>query len=413
MRIADRPFEPPEAGELPRAFDRLLDELHAASAWLQQHTFYGDPENRASAYAFLTSMLVTRLEEDVLYDADFPTFRIVDPRIREGGDNPDQRYLITRLNGGQAYRVWGRMRGETRLDFQIYAGDPYVFGSTGRSAAFLPYEELNFAADGSFEVIASPVRLPGASNWIENPSDGTRLLVRQVYGDWSGVQSEEQTGEVHIDRLGSEGALKPVLSEPEMVTRLARATANLTTHVRVWPEMLRQFYVEGQDPNHISDPFDPGALGGVSGRHMCHGFWDLQPDEALIVTTWPMDGNYQGIQLTDLWWSSLEYANRQTSLTAQQARAGDGGEFTFVLSGVDPGAANWLDTTGRRRGIVMLRFDGMQAPQFDPARRPSAHVVRLADLPAALPPGTPMVTAAERAEQIALRRRHVQARFGT
>ena len=411
--MTDQRSEPPGAGGLPQAFDELLDDLHAASAWLQQHPFYADPENRASAYAFLTSMLVTRLEEDVLYDPDFPTFRIVDPRIREGGDNPDQRYLITRLNGGQAYRIWGRMRGETRIDFQIYAGDPYVFGSGGRSAAFLPYEEMTFAADGSFEVIASPERGADPSDWIENPPDGTRLLVRQVYGDWSGVQSGEQTGEVHIDRLGSEGELKPVIDEPELVTRFQRATGNLSTHVHVWPEMLRQFYIEGQEPNRISEPFDPGALGGVSGRYMCHGFWDLQPDEALIVTTWPMGGNYQGIQLTDLWWSSLEYANRQTSLTGQQARAGDGGEFTFVLSAVDPAAANWLDTMGRRRGIVMLRFDGMQAPQFDPAKRPTARVVRLADLPAVLPPGTSMVSAAERAEQIALRRRHVQARFGT
>jgi hypothetical protein len=218
---------------------------------------------------------------------------------------------------------------------------------------------------------------------------------------------------VHVDRAGAEGALRPVVDEAEMAERLDRAAESLGTHVRVWPEMVRQFYVEGQEPNRISEPFDPGNLGGVSGRFMCQGVWELEPDEALVLTTWPMPGDYQGVQLTDLWWSSLEYANRQTSLTADQARPGDGGELTFVLAGVDPGVANWLDTTGRRRGIVMLRFDGMRTPGFEPERRPTARVVPLAELDAELPPGTPRVTPAERAAAIAARRRHVQARFHT
>ena len=45
-----------------------------------------DPADRAAGHMFLVSMLVTRLEEEVLFDPGFPTFRVVDPRIREGGD---------------------------------------------------------------------------------------------------------------------------------------------------------------------------------------------------------------------------------------------------------------------------------------------------------------------------------------
>jgi hypothetical protein len=393
---------------MEQAFDSLAGEVARSAGWLRDHPFYDDPLDRAAGHMFLVSMLVTRLEEDVLHDPDFPTFRIVDPRIREGGDNPDQRYLISRLRGGEAYRIRGRLGAEQRIDLQIYAGDPYVLGSGGRSAGYLAHEQLTIGAGGEFEVVASP-EPTGPGDWIENPPDGTRILVRQVYGDWV----DGGMGEVHIDRIGAEGALRPVLTELEMADRLERATANLATHVRVWPEMLRQFYVEGHVPNVVSVPFDPGALGGVSGRYMCHAVWDLAPDEALVLTTWPMDGDYQGVQLADLWWSSLEYANRQTSLTGQQAELGPDGRHTFVIAATDPGVANWLDTTGRPRGIVMLRFDGMRNPTFPEDQRPVARVVNLDELANALPAGTRRLGDDERREAIAARRRHVQARFGT
>ena len=68
--------------------------------------------------------------------------------------------------------------------------------------------------------------------------------------------------------------------------------------------------------------------------------------EAILVVHYRRaGGDYQGIQLADLWFSSLEYANRQTSLTADQAVLDDDGAFRFVVCATDPGVANWLDTT--------------------------------------------------------------------
>ena len=67
---------------------------------------------------------------------------------------------------------------------------------------------------------------------------------------------------------------------------------------------------------------------------MATGTFELADDEALVITTWPAGGDYQGIQLADLWFSSLEYANRQTSLTAEQAHLDEDGTFRFVLAAV-------------------------------------------------------------------------------
>jgi hypothetical protein len=392
--------------ELEAAWDEFAQAIADSVAFLRQHPFYGGAEDRAGAYAFLSSMIVARIEDFVVFDPDFPYFHVLDHRIREGGDNPDQRYLISSLTGGETYRIWGRLGGARRLDLQVYAGNPFVPGSGGRVASFLPYEQLARGADGSFEVFLAPQ--PHSGNWLANPREATSVLVRQVFSDWE----HETPGEVHIDRVGHEGELKPVVDERAMAARLRTAAADLRLRVRHWPQFVHDYNVARRAPNELSAPTDPGALGGVPGRYNSSGHWELADDEALIIRTWPMSGNYQGIQLADLWFSSLEYANRQTSLTGDQARLSPDGSYYFVLAGRDPGVPNWLDTTGRRRGVMLLRFDGIREQGFDPAKYPTTARVKFAAIRAHLPAGTPTVTPEERARDIAARRRHVQQRFG-
>jgi hypothetical protein len=404
----------PDHDDLDRSFDELLAAITDAAGFLRSHPFSADAENRAGAYAFLTSMLLAYIEEHVDFDADQPYFRILDPRVREGGDNPDQRYLIATLRGGETYRIWGTRGSARRVDLQIYAGTPYIPGSGGRSASYLDVENLTFAPDGSFEVVASAdpadavaLGVP-AGNWIENPPDASRVLVRQVYAGWA----DAAPGEVHIDRAGHEGDLAPVLDPPAMADRLRRAAHNVDAHVRHWPEFVRARYVDQRAPNTISPPFDPGTVGGVPGRWMSSGTWLLEPGEALVVTTWDAGGDYQGIQLADLWFSSLEYANRQTSLTTEQAHRDADGAYRFVLCAEDPGVANWLDTTGRRRGVLLLRYDGTGRTTFPAEEHPRAELVPVAALDAHLPPGTARAVPVARRAALAARRRHVQRRFG-
>lgn len=396
------PPTPPSA--LNAAADAFHTALRESEAFIRSHPFYRDPENRASAQAFLAAMTLKAIEHDIVLDPDFPFFRVLDFRLREGGDNPDQTYFQAPLRGGARYRIWGRRGGERRLDFQTYAGAPYAPGG-GRMAGFLDSEKLVTDAEGNFEVIVSPDPVPG--NWLPNPPDGTQVLVRQVFSDWA----REMPGTLHIDRVGMETALKPPPSETDMAARLRAAAQQVRIHVRHWPDTVSRG-LERIPANTIGAPFDAGALGGVPGRWMARGNFDLGPGEALVVRTWPMPGNYQGLQLADLWFSSLEYANRQTSLTGDQARLSPDGSFWFVISAEDPGYANWLDTTGRRRGVLLLRFDGMNGRPFDPAKVPVARKLRLEELASVLPAQTARITPQERNAAIALRRRHVQHRLG-
>jgi hypothetical protein len=399
-----------EPSALEAAYARFAAAVAEAGGIVQRHPFYAEPRNRASAYAFITGMLIATLEEDLVQDPDRPFFRVLDFRIREGGDNPDQRYLFSTIRGDATYRIWGRLGRQRGLELQVYAGEPWRKDG-GRSVSSLAFEAIHFDADGRFEILLSPdAGAPPAKghDWLANAPDATELTVRQVFSDWR----NETPGEVHIDRVGYEGRPKPVATEAAMAARLEKAAADLTRTVATWPDFVLHRYLEAQPPNTLSAPADPKAVGGVVGRFMSTGHFDLAEDEALIVTVHPIGARYQGIQLADPWFSSLEYANRVTSLSADQAKPSADGAYRFVVAAEDPGVLNWLDTTGLPKGAMLVRFDGSGLAKFPADRLPTVEKVPLARVRERLPKETQPFGAAERAAQLAERRRHVQIRFG-
>lgn len=394
--------------ELRAAMANLVEAVGASAAGVQRDPFFQGDADAAGGAAYWTHMLIRTLEEEIIGDPDHPLFRVVDFRTREGGDNPDQRYLVSRIRAGASYRIWGRSGSQRRIEVQVYAGLPWS-AEGGKLVAALNSEQIRYSDDGSFEVRLSSQRQPG--NWLENPPAATAeltVMVRQIFSEWRA----ELPGDIHIDRIGYEGALKPPVSSAEMVERLNRAAAGIRSVVPLWPAFVRKQYLDRMPANQLTPPFDPGALGGVKGRWMSVGHFELADDEALILTTRATPAQYQGVQLTDLWFSSLEYANRQTSLTADQAFRSDDGRYQMVIAPRDPGVQNWLDTTGLHRGVILLRYDGLQGKPLPQEAWPTLRKIKRSELYTALAADTPAYDEAQRGEAIAARRRHVQLRFG-
>ena len=388
--------------QLRQALDAFVEVLRQSTQTLETDPAFSAGRNSAAGVAYWAQMLIRTLEEDIVQDADFPLFREVDFRIREGADNPDQRYLVAPLHGGKEYRIWGTREGERRLEIQVYAGLPWS-AEGGRVVAALPDEELVTQSDGSFEVTLGGK--PHANNWLANPHDSSFVMIRQIYADWP-----DNIGHVHIDRVGYEGRLKPGLTTADMTRRIERAAANFSTRVPLWPAFGRERFAQ-QKPNALSPPFDTVSAGGVKGRWMSLGAFQLEPDEALLLTMWPIGGNYQGVQLTDIWTSSLEYANRQTSLSADQSYRSTDGAYRYIIAHEDPGVENWLDTTGLKDGYLLLRFDGASLAEVPESQWPRLSLITFAKARAALPPDTPHFSAAAREAAIAQRRHHIQLRF--
>ena len=67
---------------------------------------------------------------------------------------------------------------------------------------------------------------------------------------------------------------------------------------------------------------------------------------------------------------TVDWMNHQSSLNGFQARRDADGKFRAVIARRDPHAPNWLDTGGRRRGFIVIRWlDNPEAPTVVPTDR--------------------------------------------
>ena len=94
---------------------------------------------------------------------------------------------------------------------------------------------------------------------------------------------------------------------------------------------------------------------------------------------------------------------RQVGTDAQSV-ANEDGSYTYVISPVDPGVANWIDSDGLREAILTLRMAefGAGGPREDLGA--CGRVVKLDRLDAEVP-HLPRVSEQQRATELAQRRR--------
>jgi hypothetical protein len=107
-----------------------------------------------------------------------------------------------------------------------------------------------------------------------------------------------------------------------------------------------------------------------------HGYWELAPDEALLVEVTPPRCDYWNFQVNNWWMESLDYRYHRIALNGHQARPEADGSVRLVVAHADPGLPNWLETAGHARGTMCLRWIGADAHP-DPTTR----VVKRSQLP--------------------------------
>lgn len=386
--------------QLAASFRELIQALQSVESDIRQSPSFGNEAEQVGGYRHMLRSLVKGVEAEILQDADYPYFRILDFWLKEGGDNPDQRYAFSPIRGGETYRVWGRLGSAARLELQIYAGRPW--DGSGRSVGYLAYEDIQFDEEGRFEVWLSMAKRPG--NWLLNPPEGTTLFSRHIYDQWT----DEPTGEIHIDRVGYEGRRRPPEPRQALAERISAAATMFATTARTWPDFVNRRYVEALAPNTVTAPRDTYALGGAKGRWMSSGHFDLDEDQALVLRMPTSSAHYQAVQLTDMWFASLEYANQVSSLTTRQSLEAPDGAYYYVISQHDPGYANWLDSGALSRGVFLMRWDGVQG-ELTADQHPEARVVPLKEV-ATVVPGFTTVSAEQRETTRRERRRHIQLR---
>jgi hypothetical protein len=378
----------------------LADAIGEAEQVIAAAPHVRGEQDLVEGYDYLAGSIRASIQMAWAYDRDFPYFvRSTGPYTKMGLDNPDTLYFHAWLRDDAEYVVTGRRGSTVDLSFQILDGDYSPVSVPGSLAAF-DDREIDLGADGSFELRFGP-GLSGRNAFALGPGSAM-LVVREVFSDWA----TEQPGMLRIQRADRIGAAPPPLTQATIAKRYGVAGKILLSRLRTFLAFADRFYLR-LPVNTLTAPRP--TPGGLATQYSSVGHYDLDDDQAMVVTVPASGAPYQGIQLGSMWYVSLDYINHQTSLTAAQARTDPDGMIRYVVSERDPGVANWLERTGHRRGYVQLRWQRLSRA-LTAEDGPRVDIVAVDDLPKELPYHEPTDPAAYRA-RIAARQAATAARM--
>jgi hypothetical protein len=318
------------------------------------------------------------------------------PASKWGGDNPDNAYRLIPLEYEGRFEIRGRRqkRPSAYASYQLLS-DPNMPSSIG---APLEQQSMDIAADGSFVLTLDKTPPGGRKNHFQLTPNVNHLMVRDSMADW-----QETPNSLRIRRLNAPS--RGPVTEEEIATR---AVFNILTGVYFAYYAIR--IVMNTAPQSLKRPSFTTAAGGMSTQVTSYGYFRLNDDEAIIITTTAADAAFRNIVLHDMWNRALEYRNHQSHLNSSQMAPDADGRFTAVISIRDPGVHNWLDPQGLHDLLVGHRWQGLP-PGAAATVGVEDRVARFDRLEAALPQGVRRVTTAERAQQIKMRQRGYDRRF--
>ncbi|MDG2304992.1 MAG: DUF1214 domain-containing protein [Candidatus Binatia bacterium] len=344
----------PQTDEAWKLFRKMLDDM----AQMVDEDAECDLE-RLEGMRVLGRVTTMALELNLDVEADAPRLYSMDTPTRfVGGPNPDGEYFLSMIDATQAYRVRGQRGSSVYLGFQILAG---IGLNPRRMGTNVPDKELEIRPDGTFALVFAATKPSdaelGGDPWVEIPDDSSALVVREYFAD----RSAETPAGLSIDRL--EPASVPALPQDGSIAeRFASAAFTIakmiTLHRTVKPEML-------DHPNEFltADGEELGSENTTPDNLYMIGSWRLAPDEALVLELSPPATRFWNVAIANVWHECIEPLRRRSSVTNAGAVARADGSVRVVMSATNPGAANWLDTGGRGRGFMVVRWlDNPSAP---------------------------------------------------
>jgi len=377
-----------------------LQDLEGAVANLQDTWRPEDPAYRADVYRQAMTSLSYAYFAYFHADAEHPDWAPLWNPVYTLQPNPDDIYLQSPIRGDLTYRVSGN-RGSCRI--LSFTTQKVLSGTVDEMPQPSGHNEvdcrdLELAPGEDFEVIFSAERPSGYSGrWARIDPEAGGMMVRFRSYDWL----NETDPVLSIECLDPVPP-KPRLAPEEILRRIREMAKFPARKTRLYYGM--QNGVKERVGFNVFEPVRyPGALVKQTYWPACFQF---EPDEALVIETEvPQRAPYWNVQLNDPYFNALEYVYRLSSTNGHYAKLSSDGKFRAVIALEDPGVPNWLDPAGYAEGGIYGRWYDCDSEPL-----PSLTRVKLADLRRHLPADTPVVTPAERAEELRLRVRACQRR---
>ncbi len=398
MSESGTPHALPSWADQMQALEPVVDNLIAK--WRPDGATEAETQDMNKlALSILACGYLCRVYTDARRPAFMPLWNYA---FNQGGPDPDYVYSTTEIDPNGVYRISGT-RGTTRFieitqqSFDMMS-PAHMDGSTP-FAQTNDLDEVELGEGGSFSVVLSAERPDGHDgDWWELDPRTRRLLMRKCSCDWN----REIDARVAIERLDDRGA---DMSSEEIARRFSDMAAWIEGMIEFDMNLVR-YYREHHGVNTFLRSTKIDSMGGLPKQAYYDGIHEIDDDEALILETpLPEKVRYWQALVGDDRFCTVDWVNRQSSLNDAQAHIDSDGKFRAVISRLDPGVPNWLDKADYPWGIIQMRWN--LASEYPD---PTIKKVSLADVRRHLPEDTPVVTPAERQEQLRVRREGAQLR---
>src|SRR5258705_7153047 len=317
------------------AWNEFCDALKEVGKLVQDERAPADPLDRVEGYRFLMRLVRYGFESFLEYsDPLYPHLhRGSHETIKIIHENPDNLYLGARISGVHTYRVHGTLGTASWMSFNILAG---AFGAGGRGTAHaLDARDLVLGADRRFELFLGGERR--GANWLPLPPDAGSLIVRQTFAD----RASERPSQLAIERLSA--VERPAPLAPEPVGFALSATPAL---VRALAEMALSWSGDlAKEKNRFAEVMPAAAAIFRDPEIQFHvAYFELGPDEALVVEARPPACDYWMFVLSNYWLETLDYTRHRITLNHHSAVLEPDGTVKLTVAARDPGHPNWLAT---------------------------------------------------------------------
>ena len=355
-----------------KSWEDFCDTLKAAGS---ATVFPGAPRdafNQAEGYRYLSRLARAGLEAFVEHaDPRAPVLqRVVHETAKMGSDNPDNYYQNAAISGEHEYRISGYRGTVHYLGFGTQKGN---YGQSGGMppTGYLEASEIEIGDDGYFEIRVSTHKQPG--NWLPMEPESGTLIVRQTFMD----RETEQIAQLKVERLDANG--HPVFEPAPVTAKAIDDGLNTASNLVAGASLLFAKWARDWQ-KHVNElpQFDPevsNAAGGDPNIIYYHSYWQLAPDEALVIDATPPACETWNFQLDNHWLESLDYRYFQIHVNKHTATYRDDGAVRVIVAHQDPGLPNWINTVGHDRGAMTWRWiRANEHPQ------PQTRVVKFSEL---------------------------------
>lgn len=350
----------PSAAEVRESYRQLLATLQEIDErYLSEERHITSSDDITEGHRLVLHALQSAVDLFLESNPDRPQFkRLISPSRKHTGDNPDVVYYHAIISCEHDLVIRGHRADETYLSFTVYGSTNGVWSES--ITAEINHNEMQFEADGSYEIILSRERQPG--NWLPLRDDSFQVVSRHYY------ENPEPAGAALFP------AARPVLERLNRGVPVPRKDAatiqtaiqNMTRYMRMMT--LEKMNIGGNTmpdwfsrvPNTMGPPrlWDQGDGGGNGTGYIAYaaGFFLLEPGQALVIEGRMPECEHGSVVLTNRYLQSLDYREHRICLNRSNMLMDSDGGFRVVIAAEDPGVANWLHTEGRSSGIAYWRF---------------------------------------------------------